>query len=100
MNDRRRYPSDLTDVQWREVALLLPTEHPLGRQRTTNLREVVNAINYRWNTGCTWRMLPHDFPPWGTIYAYYRRWLRDGTLGEVRDVLLRRGSIARLAIPA
>lgn len=91
---RRRYPSDLTDAQWWEIDPLLPLGYERGRHRTTDLREVVNAINYRWNTGCTWRMLPHDFPPWGTIYTYYRRFLRDGTLGEIRDVLLRRGVAA------
>ncbi len=98
---RRRYPSDLTTAQWREVERCLPLDHTVGRHRTTDLREVVNAVNYRWCTGCTWRMLPHDFPPWGTVYAYQRRWLRDGTLAEIREVLLRRAPRERAeAVPA
>lgn len=87
---RRGYPSDLTDAQWRTVAPLMPPDPKRGRRRRTDMREVVNAINYRWTTGCVWRMLPHDFPPWETVYTYFRRWQRDGTLIRIREVLLRR----------
>lgn len=89
---RRRtpYPSDLTDEQWRSIAPLLPREKHLGRNRSTDLRDVVNAINYRWSTGCVWRMLPHDFPHWATVYTYFRAWERAGVLSIIRDVLLHR----------
>ncbi|MCA9115707.1 MAG: transposase [Planctomycetaceae bacterium] len=88
---RLAYPSDLTDTQWKRLEPLLPAEKPRGRQRFTSLREVVNGINYRWSTGCVWRMLPHDFPPWTTVYTYYRQWLNDGTLLQIHDSLLGRG---------
>jgi putative transposase len=89
---RRDYPSDLTDRQWRRINPLLPrTPAATGRPRETDLREIVNALNYRWSTGCVWRMLPHDFPPWGTVYTYARRWAREGALPGIREELLRRG---------
>lgn len=64
-----------------------------GRPRIVSMREVVNAMNYRWRTGCTWRMLPHDFPAWATVYAYFRQWRRDGRLPEIRALLLERETI-------
>ena len=84
---RRSYPSDLSDVQWRRVDPLIPPERTRGRHRSTHVREIVNAINYRRATGCAWRMLPHDFPPWGTVYTYFRAWERDGTLAEIWQAL-------------
>lgn len=86
---RRPYPSDISGWQWRQVIAVLPPERERGRPRSTDLREVINAINYRWSTGCVWRMLPHDFPVWTTVYMYFRRWERDGTLSQLRDILLR-----------
>ncbi|WP_145372032.1 transposase [Maioricimonas rarisocia] len=87
---RRAYPSDVSDRQWTEIAELLAPESPGGRHRTIDLREVVNALSYRWQTGCVWRMLPHDFPAWASVYWYVRRWRRDGTLRSIREILLRR----------
>ncbi len=87
---RRPYPSDLSQRQWGRIAGCLSPDSRLGRRRSTNLREVVNAVNYRWTTGCAWRMLPHDFPPWETVYTYFRNWQRNGTLPKVRMVCLRR----------
>ncbi|MGH7129913.1 MAG: transposase [Planctomycetaceae bacterium] len=84
---RRSYPSDLADPLWRQIEPLLPAPPPRGRRRSTSLRDVVDGIVYRWDSGCTWRMLPHDFPPWPTIYTYYRRWQQDGTLARLREVL-------------
>lgn len=89
LTERPAYPSDLTDEQWSRIAPLLPASKNAGRRRGTDLREVLNAINYRWRTGCVWRMLPHDFPPWATVYTYFRAWQRDGTLKHVREVLLK-----------
>lgn len=85
---RQSYPSDISDAQWRAIAALIPPDRDRGRHRSTDIRDIVNSINYRWSTGCVWRMLPHDFPPWGTVYTYFRRWQRDGTLKELRDALL------------
>lgn len=88
--ERRAYPSDPDDLQWRRLRALLPQPPAgLGRPRATDLRDIVAAINYRWATGCSWRMLPHDFPPWATVYAYFRRWERAGILPNLREILLR-----------
>ena len=76
--NRKSYPTDLTDRQWTLLEPLLPPPKPGGRPRTVNLREVINAILYLLRSGCSWRMLPHDFPPWGTVWYYFRRWRIDG----------------------
>jgi transposase len=94
---RLPYPSDLTDAQWKRVEPLLPPGKPLGRHRSTSMREVVNGINYRWATGCVWRMLPHDFPPWTTVYTWYRQWQHDGTLVQIRQTLFGRSRRRRPA---
>jgi len=87
---RPAYPTDLTDAQWEIIEPLLPPAKPGGRPRTVNLREVVNAILYVMRTGCSWRMLPHEFPPWGTVHYYARRWRLDGTWTRVMIVLRER----------
>jgi putative transposase len=84
---RKPYPSDLTDAQWARLAPLLPPPKPGGRPRSVDLREVLNGVLYRGREGCTWRALPHDLPPWGTVHAYFRRWRRDGTWEGVHDAL-------------
>lgn len=75
---RRAYATDLTPEQWRLLAPQLPPAKPGGRPRSTDLREVLNAILYVVRTGCAWRQLPHDFPPWNTVYYYFWRWRREG----------------------
>ena len=94
---REPYPSDITDEQWSRIAPLIPEERPGGRHRETDQREIVNAVHYRWSVGCAWRMLPHDFPPWTTIYTHFRRWQQDGTLLRLREELLRPKSRRRSA---
>jgi putative transposase len=84
---RKPYPTDLTDAQWARIAPLIPPAEPGGRRRSVNVREVVNAIVYFVRTGCQWRNLPHDFPPWGTVHYYYRRWRLAGTWQKVHDAL-------------
>ena len=69
-----RYDPDLTDEAWAAIAPILPDAKPGGRPRTTSLRAVLNAIFYLLRTGCQWRLLPHGFPPWGTVYHYFRSW--------------------------
>jgi transposase len=73
------YPSDLTDQEWAILEPLLPLAKPGGRARTTDLRAVINAILYLDRTGGQWRALPHDFPPWSTVWSYFRTWRNDGT---------------------
>ncbi len=84
---RHPYPSDVSDAQWARLEALLPAAKPGGRPRSVDLREVVNGVLYRLREGCTWRALPHDLPPWGTVHYYYRRWRLDGTWEQIHDVL-------------
>ena len=83
---RKPYDSDLTDAQWSILEPMLPPPKRRGRPRKTDLREVVNAIIYTLRSGCAWRLLPHDLPPWQTVYTYFRTWKRvhDALRAEVR----------------
>ena len=72
------YSTDLTDAAWALLAPLLPPARLGGRPRTTELRAVINAIFYLLRTGCQWRLLPRDFPAWGTVYYYFRLWKNAG----------------------
>jgi putative transposase len=87
---RKPYPSDLTDAQWALLEPWIPPPRPGGRPRKTAMREVVNAIFYLVREGCTWRALPHDFPPWKTVYNYFEDWKRDGTWDQFLTALQRR----------
>ena len=84
---RKPYPSDLTDAEWAILAPLMPPAKSQGRPRTTDLREVVNAILYVVRTGCAWRMLPHDLPPFGTVWFYFWTWRETGLLTRIHDTL-------------
>src|ERR1022692_1537934 len=84
----KRYPSDLTDEEWRSIEPLLPRPSKRGRKRTTDLREVVNAIRYMVRSGCEWRMLPVHFPPWQTVYWWFRRFVRLLLFRTIHDVAL------------
>ncbi len=77
--DQLRYASDLTGKEWRLVLPFMPDTNRIGRPRSTDLREVVNAILYIAATGCQWRMLPKDFPPRSTVQRYFYRWRDDRT---------------------
>jgi len=83
------YPSDLTDAEWQWIKDLIPGETSGGRHRDTDMRQVVNGILYLLRSGCSWRMLPKDFPPYTTVHEYYRRWRKDGTVIRVHDALRR-----------
>lgn len=76
---RRPYPSDLNDAEWVVLEPLLPPVRPGGRPRAHALREIVDAMRYVLRTGCQWRALPHEYPPWQTVYHYFRLWRIDGT---------------------
>src|SRR5262245_39339128 len=80
------YPSDLTDDQWALVEPLIPV-YPGGRERETDMRDVVDAILYLLKTGCQWRFLPKDFPPKSTVWGYFDQWRKNGTLERIHDVL-------------
>ena len=75
---RRRYATDLSDREWALLAPLVPAPKPGGRPAVHDRRELVNAMLYWLRAGCAWRLLPHDFPPWQTVYHYWRVWRREG----------------------
>ena len=85
--NRPSYPTDLNDREWQLLELLLPPPKPGGRLLKYPRREVVNAIRYVLRTGCSWRMLPHDLPPWRTAFHYFRTWRRDGSWQQAHDTL-------------
>lgn len=82
----RRYPSDLTDEQWALIEPMVAVK-PGGRPAKHPRRRIVEAILYVNRTGCSWRSLPHDFPPWDTVYWYFKRWNEDGTTDRIHDAL-------------
>ena len=77
--NRKRYPSDLTDAQWQKLSSFLPASQPLGRPLKWEMCLIINAIFYVVKSGCQWRMLPHDMPPWQTVYYHFRKWKADDT---------------------
>jgi putative transposase len=88
MNARKRYPRDLSDLQWSNIAGLFPRPRgPAGRRRTYPVREIVNAVLCLARSGCAWRMPPHDFPPWKTVSYYFYTWRDRGVWEGVHHVL-------------
>src|SRR5947209_6082379 len=81
------YPSDLTDAQWGVLRALLPRSGKRGRPVTVGRRRILDAIFYVLRTGCQWRQLPHDFPPWGTVSSQFCRWRKGGVWDKVHDAL-------------
>src|SRR5215210_3032020 len=75
---RKTYLTDLSDAEWRRLQAYLPNPKPEGRPRTHSLRDVLDAIFYVLKSGCHWRLLPHDFPPWSTVYYHFRRFRLNG----------------------
>jgi transposase len=90
MSRDRHYPSDLTDAQWALVEPLLPPPRTGGRPEKHPRREIVDAILYVVRTGCSWRQLPADFPPWQTVYWYFVRWEEQQVTDTMLQVLRRR----------
>lgn len=88
--ERTPYPSDLTDEQWKLIEPMIPPSKLGGRPRDVDMREVINGILYLNRTGCAWRMLPHDFPPWGTVHYYYRLFRLQGLWLKIHDRLRER----------
>ena len=88
--DDLRYASDTTDAEWALIAPHLPPPRRLGRPRTTELRSVVDALLYILATGCQWRLLPRDFPPYSTVQRFFYRWREDGIWQRVNHDLMMR----------
>jgi putative transposase len=86
--DGLRYASQLTDAEWELIEPMLPPAAKLGRPRETKLRSVVNAILYMASTGCQWRQLPKEFPPYSTVQGYFYAWSRDGVFARINHALV------------
>ena len=84
---RKLYPSDLSDAEWTRLQPYLPTPKAEGRPRTHSLRDVFDAIFYVLRSGCQWRLLPHDFPPWNTVYYHFRRFRLSGLWHRILKVV-------------
>src|SRR5258708_312834 len=84
---QQAYPTDLNDTEWNVIAPYLPDIPTTGRPREHPWRAILNAIFYIVRSGCAWRMLPHDLPPWKTTYQYFRLWRREGTWENIHTAL-------------
>jgi putative transposase len=87
---RKAYQTDLSDAEWSCLESHLPVPKANGRPRLYPLREILDAIFYVVRSGCAWRLLPHDFPPWKTVYHYFRFWRLDGTWEKIHTALRER----------
>jgi len=85
--DKLRYPSDLTDAEWRHIDPLIPPAKRGGGKRRVDMREVVNGVMYVLSTGCQWRYIPKDLPPRSTVNGYFCLWGYDGTLERMHHAL-------------
>jgi transposase len=85
-----RYASDVTDEEWVLIEAMLPPPKRLGRPRSTDLREVVNALFYMLTTGCQWRQLPKEFPPYSTVQRFFYDWRERGLWPKINHALLMR----------
>ena len=85
---RKSYPDDLTDSEWDLIKdLVTHKTNPRGRKDKYPKRELLNAIFYLLRSGCSWRLLPHDFPPWKSVYAQFSKWKRQGVFMKVYERL-------------
>lgn len=87
MSNQKLYPSDLSDAEWEWLSPLIPPPKTGGHPRTTDMRQVCNAIYYHLKTGCQWEFLPKDFPPPSTVYSYYRKWQKTGVWEKMNHTL-------------
>ncbi len=87
IKSKKQYPSDLSDKQWSILEPLVPINTGPGKPTQVDLRSVIDAIFYRVRTGCQWRFLPHNYPPTGSVYYYFRKWALDGTWSYINEVL-------------
>ena len=82
------YASDLSDAEWAILEPLIPPAKPGGRPRSVNMRQILNGIFYVLRSGCAWRLLPHDYPAWSTVYDYFRKWRNVGIWEAMVKTLL------------
>src|ERR687894_2002557 len=87
---KRSYSTDLTNAEWKCLKLYVPPPNKRGRPKTHSSREILNAIFYVLKSGCAWRLLPRDLPPWETVYWWFRRWRIDGTFERLNAALRER----------
>src|SRR5918998_5308175 len=80
---KKSYSTDLTDAEWGRLELHVPPSNNRGRPKTHSSREILNAIFYVLKSGCHWRLLPHDFPPWPTVYYHFRKLRLSGAWGLI-----------------
>lgn len=98
--ERKSYPDDLTDKEWDLIKdLVMKRSNPRGRRGKYSKREMLNSIFYLLRSGCSWRLLPHDFPPWKSVYAQFRTWKQNGIFMKVYQCLRKklRKSLGRKA---
>jgi putative transposase len=84
---RRKYPTDLSDEEWGCLKVHLPASKPRGRPRVHSLRDIFDAIFYVVRSGWPWRLLPHDFPTWPTVYYHFRRFRLSGLWYRILRIL-------------
>jgi putative transposase len=84
---RQAYPSDLSDAEWEILESLLPEPRGFGRPLEVDFREILNGIFYVQRTGCQWEMMPHDLPPYSTVYNYFKKWQRKGVWQKMHDAI-------------
>src|SRR5262249_62426697 len=96
---RKSYPSDVSDTEWEFLVPYLTLMRQDAPQREYSLRDLFNAIRYVVKTGCPWRFLPHDLPPWAAVYQHARRWLLAGGFGQITPDLRVMGRLVAQAKP-
>jgi len=87
LKSQQIYPTDLNDTQWSKIRPYLPAEAKTGRPREHSWRRILNGVFYVLQSGCSWRMLPRELPPWKTVYHYFRLWQKDGTWERLNQLL-------------
>jgi putative transposase len=87
---RKPYPTDLSNAEWNYIEPHVPAPKGYGRPRIHSPREILDAIFYILRSGCQWRMLPHEFPRWPTVYHYFRKWRIDGTWERINTAIRER----------
>lgn len=95
------YDTDLTDDEWEIAEPLVPAPKAGGRPASYTRRSLLNAMLYIKRTGCSWRLLPREYPYWKTVYSYFRIWRDDGTFERINDALRAqmREAVGRNAVP-
>lgn len=95
MVERTEYPTDLTDAEWKLIGPMVPEPKIGGRPAKYERRDVLDAIRYVVRSGCAWRLMPHDFPPWNSVYKYFAQWKKEGVFKAIHEKL--RGDVREAA---